>query len=188
MLLAAGLVVPMAVDYTNKKNKVHMPTVMCAYVTFLLGLSLRGLVSEFLETTPGRRRYAAIKIAVHACVIMLASLSFTVSLMLPMNIIVTSLTLAAATVFVLHRLWKCAGTTLEMDVEAYDGCEEELQQLLELASSLTSMLFGGWFGVALYSFQNYHDEAVGDVRPSEYLAFFTSVAATMMLTSAEALL
>jgi hypothetical protein len=175
MVLASGLVVPMAVDYSNKKNQVHMPTVICAYLTFLLGLSLRGLVSEFLDPTPGRRRYAAIKIAVHACVLMLASLSFTMSLMMRMNVVVTSLTIAATTMFVLHRLWKCAATTLEMDVEAYLGCEEELQQLLEL-------LFGGWFGMAFYNFQNYPEE-VRDARflPSEYLTFFTSVAASLML-------
>jgi hypothetical protein len=42
MVLAAGLVVPMAVEYSNKKNQVHMPTVICAYLTFLLALSFRG--------------------------------------------------------------------------------------------------------------------------------------------------
>jgi hypothetical protein len=84
--------------------------------------------------------------------------------------------------FVVHRVWKCAATTLEMDVEAYLGCEEELQQLLELSTSITSMLFGGWFGMAFYYFQN-NPEEVRDLRflPSEYLTFFTSVAASLML-------
>ena len=72
MVLAAGLVVPTAVEYCNEKKKVHMPTVICAYLTFLLGLSLRGL-----DPTAGRHRYATIKLAVHACILMLVSLSFT---------------------------------------------------------------------------------------------------------------
>ena len=66
MVLAAGIVVPLAVEHSNKK-KVRPPMVICAYLTFLFGLSLHGLVSEFLDPSPGRRRYIAVKTLVHAC-------------------------------------------------------------------------------------------------------------------------
>jgi hypothetical protein len=86
MVLEAGLVVPMTVEYCNdKKKQVHVPTVICAYLTFLLELSLHGL-----DPTVGRHRYVAIKLAVHACILMLVSLSFTMSLMMWMNVVVTS--------------------------------------------------------------------------------------------------
>ena len=94
--------------------------------------------------------------------------------MMWMNVVVTSLTIATATMFVVHRVWKCAAMTLEMDVEAYVGCEEELQQ----ASHPCCVL-------AFYYFQNYPEE-VREARflPSEYLTFFTSVAASLMLVKA----
>ncbi|KAL6603152.1 hypothetical protein ACP70R_043513 [Stipagrostis hirtigluma subsp. patula] len=186
MVLAAGIVVPMAVEHSNKKQQaMHLPTVLCTYLTFLSGLSLRGLVSEFLDPSPGRRRYAAIKALVHACALLLVSLSFSLSLMMRMNVVATSLTLAAAAALVVRRLWWCTTTRLRDDVDAYMGCEDELQQLLELSTNVTSMLFGGWFGMAFFYFQRYPEEA-RDARflPSEYLTFFTSVAASLMLLKA----
>ncbi|WVZ78965.1 hypothetical protein U9M48_026600 [Paspalum notatum var. saurae] len=186
MVLAAGIVVPIAVEHSNKKQQaMHLPTVLCSYFTFLSGLSLRGLVAECLSATPGRLRYTAIKALVHACALLLVSLSFSLSLMMRMNLAATSATLAAAALFVAHRLRRCARTTLEDDVAAYSDCEEELQQLLELSTNVTSMLFGGWFGMAFFYFQNYPEEA-RDTRflPSEYLTFFTSVAGSLMLLNA----
>ncbi|KAJ1255058.1 hypothetical protein BS78_K294100 [Paspalum vaginatum] len=186
MVLAAGIVVPITVEHSNKKQQaMHLPTVLCSYFTFLSGLSLRGLVAECLSTTPGRHRYIAIKALVHACALLLVSLSFSLSLMMRMNPGATSATLAAAALFVAYRLRCCATTTLREDVQAYRGCEEELQQLLELSTNVTSMLFGGWFGMAFFYFQNYPEEA-RDARflPSEYLTFFTSVAGSLMLLNA----
>jgi hypothetical protein len=67
-LLAAGIVVPMTVEHSNKKQaSMHPPTMFCSYLTFVSGLSLRSLVAdEFLSPTPGRLRYIAIKALVHA--------------------------------------------------------------------------------------------------------------------------
>ena len=61
-------------------------------------------------------------------------------------------------------------TELKEDVDAYSGCEEPLQQLLNLSANVTSMLFGGWFGLAFFYFPNNLEEA-RDTRflPSEYL-------------------
>ena len=59
-----------------------------------------------------------------------------------MNIIATSLIIVAD----VHNV-RCAlgmevrATTHDRDVEAYMGCEE-FQQLVELSTSITSMLFG----------------------------------------------
>ncbi|XP_062229552.1 uncharacterized protein LOC133927210 [Phragmites australis] len=186
MVLAAGIVVPMAVEHSNKQQRaMHLPTVFFSYLTFVSGISLRGLVAEFLNPKPGRRRYVAIKAFVHACALLLVSLSFSLSLMMRMNIVVTSLTLATAAALIAHRLWQCAATGLKADLNAYMGCEEELQQLLELSTNVKSMLFGGWFGMAFFYFQNYPEEA-RDARflYSEYLTFFTSVAASLMLLKA----
>ncbi|PUZ59542.1 hypothetical protein GQ55_4G050800 [Panicum hallii var. hallii] len=72
---------------------------------------------------------------------------------------------------VVHRLWQCAATGLRDDVDAYRNCEEQLQQLLDLSTSVTSTLFGGWFRDARFV-------------PSEYLTFFISVAASLMLLKA----
>jgi hypothetical protein len=89
---------------------------------------------------------------VNADVLMLVSLSFTMSLMMRMNIIATSLIIVAD----VHDV-RCAlgmevrATTHYRDVEAYVGCEEEFQQLLELSTSITSMLFWQlvWLGFLL---------------------------------------
>jgi hypothetical protein len=185
MVLAAGIVVPMAVEHSNNKHAMHLPTVLVTYVTFLSGLSLRGLVAEFLDPEPGRHRYMAIKTLIHVCALLLVSLSFSLSLMMRMYVVVTALSLAAAAALIAHRLWQCALTKLENDVNACLGCEEELLQLLELSTNVTSMLFGGWFGMAFFYFQNNPEEA-RDARflPSEYLTFFTSVASSLMLLKA----
>ncbi|XP_066372895.1 uncharacterized protein [Miscanthus floridulus] len=185
-LLAAGIVVPMTVEHSNKKQAMHPPTMFCSYLTFVSGLSLRSLVAdEFLSPTPGRRRYIAIKALVHASALFLVSLSFSLSLMMRMNVVGTSITLAAAAVYVAHRLWQCYATGIHEDVDAYSGCEEPLQQLLDLSANVTSMLFGGWFGMAFFYFQNNPEEA-RDARflPSEYLMLFTSVGASLLLVKA----
>jgi hypothetical protein len=178
---------PMAIEQSNKRQQVimHLPTLFCTFLTFFCGLSLRGLVGECFCPIPGPRRYVAIKSLVHACALLLVSLSFSLSLMMRMNVVATSATVAAAAAFVAHRLWQCAVTELRDDVEAYKTCEEELQQLLDLSTSVTSTLFGGWFGMAFFYFRNYPEEA-RDARfvPSEYLTFFTSVAASLMLLKA----
>jgi hypothetical protein len=185
MVLAAGIFVPMAVVHSNKKQVMHLPTVLVSYATFLSGLSLRGLVFEFLDPKPGRRRYVAIKTLVHVCALLLVSLSFSLSLMMRMYVVVTTLSLAFAAALIAQRLWQCALTELDQDVEACKGCDEVLLQLLELSTNVTSMLFGGWFGMAFFYFQNYPEEA-RDARflPSEYLTFFTSVASSLMLLKA----
>ncbi|RCV22554.1 hypothetical protein SETIT_4G229900v2 [Setaria italica] len=172
ILLAAGIVVPMTVEHSNKKAAMHPPTMFCSYVTFLSGVALRSLVAECLDPEPCPCRYVAIKALVHACAFFLVSLSFSLSLMTRMNAVGTSTTLAAA-----------AG--LNEDVRAYAGCEENLQQLLELSTNVTSMLFGGWFGMAFFYFQNNPEEA-RDARflPSEYLTFSTSVAASLLFVKA----
>ncbi|CAN6179523.1 unnamed protein product [Urochloa humidicola] len=191
MLLAAGIFMPMAIEQSNSKSRrqqqatMHLPTILCTFLTFFYGLSLRGLVGECFGPIPGPRRYMAIKSLVHACALLLVSLSFSLSLMMRMNVIATSMTLAAAAAFVAHRLWQCAVTRLRDDVDAYWECEVQLQQLLDLSTSVTSTLFGGWFGMAFFYFRNYPEEA-HDARfvPSEYLTFFTSVAASLMLLKA----
>lgn len=185
MVLAAGIVVPMAVEHSNKKQPLHLPTVLFTYLTFHAGLSLRGLVIEFLNPRPGPLRYFFIKILVHVCAFLLVCLSSSLSLMMRMNVVVTSLTVALAAVLVAHRLWQCAATELRRDVDAYKGCEEELQQLLELSCNVKAMLFGGWFGMAFFHFQNYPEEARhARFLPSEYLTFFTTIAASLTLLKA----
>ncbi|TKW22632.1 hypothetical protein SEVIR_4G241400v4 [Setaria viridis] len=185
ILLAAGIVVPMTVEHSNKKEAMHPPTMFCSYVTFLSGVALRSLVAECLDPEPCPCRYVAIKALVHACAFFLVSLSFSLSLMTRMNAVGTSITLAAAAAYVAHRLWRCAATKLHEDVRAYAGCEENLQQLLELSTNVTSMLFGGWFGMAFFYFQNNPEEA-RDARflPSEYITFSTSVAASLLFVKA----
>ncbi|CAN6177155.1 unnamed protein product [Urochloa humidicola] len=184
MILAAGIVVPLAVEGSNGK-KIHLPTTIFAYFSFLSGLSLRGLVSEFVDPNPGRRRYIAVKLLVHACALLLVFLSFSLALMMRMSVVATSITVAAAAVFVAHRLWQCAAAPLDADLIAFMGCEEELHQLLDLSTGVTSTLFGGWYGTAFYYYQNYAEEA-SDARlvPSEYLTFFTSVVASLVLVKA----
>ena len=87
-LLAAGIVVPMTVEHSNKKQAMHPPTMFCSYLTFVSGLSLRSLVAdEFLSATPIWCRYIAIKALVHASALFLASLSFSLSLMMRMNVV-----------------------------------------------------------------------------------------------------
>ncbi|XP_025811391.1 uncharacterized protein LOC112889116 [Panicum hallii] len=172
MVLAAGIFMPMAIEHSNKRQQtMHLPTLLCTFLTFFCGLSLRGLVGECFCPIPGPRRYVAIKSLVHACALLLVSLSFSLSLMMRMNVVATSATVAAAAAFVAHRLWQCAATGLRDDVDAYRNCEEQLQQLLDLSTSVTSTLFGGWFRDARFV-------------PSEYLTFFTSVAASLMLLKA----
>ncbi|CAL5039932.1 unnamed protein product [Urochloa decumbens] len=189
MVLAAGIFMPMAIEHSNNKSRrqqaMHLPTMLCTFLTFFCGLSLRGLVGECFGPIPGPRRYIAIKSLVHACALLLVSLSFSLSLMMRMNVVATSVTLAAAAAFVAHRLWQCAVTRLSDDVDAYRDCEEQLTQLLDLSTHVTSTLFGGWFGMAFFYFRNYPEEAY-DARfvPSEYLTFFTSVAASLMLLKA----
>ncbi|PVH47386.1 hypothetical protein PAHAL_4G048800 [Panicum hallii] len=186
MVLAAGIFMPMAIEHSNKRQQtMHLPTLLCTFLTFFCGLSLRGLVGECFCPIPGPRRYVAIKSLVHACALLLVSLSFSLSLMMRMNVVATSATVAAAAAFVAHRLWQCAATGLRDDVDAYRNCEEQLQQLLDLSTSVTSTLFGGWFGMAFFYFRNYPEQA-RDARfvPSEYLTFFTSVAASLMLLKA----
>lgn len=186
MFLAGGILTPIAVEHSNKKQQsMHLPTLICTFLTFFCGLLLRGLVGECWHTVPGPRRYIAIKSLVHACALLLVSLSFSLSLMMSMNVIATSITFAAAALFVAHRLWQCVVRKLKDDVNAYWGCEEELQQLLDLSTNVTSTLFAGWFGTAFFYFRNYPNLA-HEARfvPSEYLIFFTSVAASLMLLKA----
>lgn len=186
MVLAAGIFTPIAIEHSNKKQQsMHLPTMLCTFLTIFCGLLLRGLVGECWHTVPGPRRYVAIKSLVHACALLLVSLSFSLSLMMSMNIIATSVTFAAAALFVAHRLWQCAVRDLKDDVNAYWKCEEQLQQLLDLSTNVTSTLFAGWFGMAFFYFRNCpnlaHD---AQLVPSEYLTFFTSVAASLMLLKA----
>ncbi|GJN09504.1 hypothetical protein PR202_ga27517 [Eleusine coracana subsp. coracana] len=186
ILLTASMVVPMAVDHSNKEeHAVHWPTVLCAFSTLLSGLSLYGLVAEFLPARPGPYRYMAIKSLVHVYALFLVSLSFSLSLMVRMVPAATSLTLAVSAVLVTHRLRRCVATALRDDVEGYMGCEEELQQLIELSTYAASMFFGGWFGMAFFYFENY-SEVAGHARflPSEYLTFFVSVGASLLIVKA----
>jgi len=110
-------------------------------LTFLFGLSLYGFVFEFLNPSLDHHWYVTVKMAVNADVLMLVS--FTMSLMMRMIIISTSLIIVAD----VHNV-RCAlgmevrATTHDRDVGAYMGCEEEFQQLVELSTSITSMLFG----------------------------------------------
>ncbi|KAF8723044.1 hypothetical protein HU200_022193 [Digitaria exilis] len=191
MILSAGMFMPMAMEHSNNKQQQqyqeeHIPAMICTFLTFFCGLSLRGLVGECFPPIPGPRRYIAIKLLVHLCAILLVSLSFALSLMMGgMNVVVTSVTLAAASAFVACRLWQCAATDLSVDVEAYRNCEEQLQQLLDLPTNIMSTLFLGWFTMVFFYFRNYPEEA-HNARfiPSEYLTFFFSVAGALMLLMA----
>ncbi|KAF8672729.1 hypothetical protein HU200_049426 [Digitaria exilis] len=195
MILSAGMFMPMAMEHSNNKQQqqyqevvsIHIPAMICTFLTFFCGLSLRGLVGECFPPIPGPRRYIAIKLLVHLCAILLVSLSFALSLMMGgMNVVVTSATpLAAASAFVACRLRQCAATAPSVDVEAYRNCEEQLQQLLDLSTNIMSTLFLGWFTMVFFYFRNYPEEA-HDARfiPSEYLTFFFSVAGALMLLMA----
>ncbi|CAL5049285.1 unnamed protein product [Urochloa decumbens] len=186
MILTVGMLMPLAVQASNEK-KIHTPTIFFAYGNLLFWLCLFGLV-YFRNPSPRHHRprwYIAIKVLLHACVLWLVSLSFSLSLMMSMNVLVTFLTLAMAAAVVARRLWQCAKTGLRADVNEYKGCEEVIQQLVELSTTATSSLLGGWYGMAFFYFQNYPEEA-RDARfiPSEYLTFFTSVAVSLVLVKA----
>ncbi|CAL5049260.1 unnamed protein product [Urochloa decumbens] len=182
MILAVGMVMQLGVDNSNEKQ-VHKPTFFIAYGSLVLSLGLSGLV--WFRSSPSRphdKEYVAIKLLLHACVLCLVSLCFSLSLMLRMKLAVTATALAAAVLYVLHRLWQCYKTALDVDLDAYRGCEEVLQQLIELSTMGTSMLLSGWFSMAFYYFQNYPEEA-RDARfvPSEHITFLASVALSLML-------
>lgn len=188
VLLAAGIVVPMVVEHSNskKQSSLHLPTELSAFFTLSSGLFLRGiLVGEFHEPRPCRRRYVAIKVFVHICALFLVSLSFCLTLMMRMNVVVTSVTVAATAVLIAHRLWQCARTELDDDLDAYHDFDEIIHQLIELASHITSIIFLGWFGMAFFYFVNFPEEA-RDARflLSEFFTFITSVAASLTMLKA----
>ncbi|CAL4937864.1 unnamed protein product [Urochloa decumbens] len=180
VLLAASILVPMLVESSNQKQ-VHQPTVIVAVTTVILGFGLFTLVFSIPHGHPPGPHYVAIKTLLHLCAVALVALSFSLSLMMRMNAAVAYSTLAAAGAYAGHRLWQCAARAFAADLEAYTGCEEEVHQLLETATGITSLLFGVWFGTAFFFFQNFPEEARdGRLLPSEYLIFFNSVAASLM--------
>lgn len=174
-------------DHSNKEQLgVHRPTAFCAFGTLLSGISLYGLVAEFLtDGPPGRRCYVAIKALVHVYALFLVSLAFSISFMMRMSVAATSSTLLASAALVTFRQWQWPLTALGADVRAYMGCEEELQHLIELSANVASGFLGGWFTVAFYYFQHHPDEA-NDARllVSKYFTFLTSVGASLLTVNA----
>ncbi|CAN6165592.1 unnamed protein product [Urochloa humidicola] len=182
-IILLGILVPLINESSNQKQA-HNLTMLCAYFNLLFWVILSVLTYKLSPRprTHSRGGYVAIKLFLHLCVIALVTLSFSLSQMMRMNKVVAILILVAAAVFVAHRAWQCVGTELDADVAKYKGNEEVIHHVIELSTMTTTMVLGAWFSSAFFYFQNYpEDDRDAWLLPSQYLTFFISVAASIML-------
>ncbi|CAN6180526.1 unnamed protein product [Urochloa humidicola] len=183
-----GILLPLINESSNQKQA-HNLTMLCSYFNLLFWFILSVLTYNLSPSprTHSKHGYVAIKLCLHLCVIALVTLAFSFSQMMRMSKVVAILTLVAAAAFIAHRAWQCVGTELDADVAKYNGNEDVIHHLIELSTMTTTMVLGAWFSSAFFYFQNFQkDDHDTWLLPSQYLTFFISVAASIMLVKSVA--
>lgn len=82
-------------------------------------------------------------------------------------------------------MWQCVAVPLDTDLLAYIRCKDDVHRLLEICFGITSIVFCGWYNMAVFCFQDYPEAPRGErFRPWKYATFFTSIVASPLLMKA----